>query len=179
MPICTNPDGSLMTNEAGQLMFGETAEDCCNCCGPRPCCTFDPARLLYLTIDEFDVTGFAGFALSGKASFGAASVSHLVTWATFVCADDAPARVAYTLECEDGLHYLNMFSGGFSAVIDNCVDNNVLFYVALDAIGNVLIGDGIASCDPFFIQGTLPIKVYDTDGVTVLGTGTARYTITE
>lgn len=180
---------AVQFKESGTVLFsasGSVAMDPACCCGGT-CCTFDPARTLYMTIDNFTVDSGStcdadcvGFAIAGKACFGGDQTNaDLVTWFTENCGDDEPYRIAYTLVCDGGLYYINMFSGGFSAIIDNCVDNNVQCYIALDNTGNFILGDGIAVCDPFYIQGTLSIKIYDADGVTLCGTGSIRITITE
>lgn len=177
----------LKANGAPLMRDGVPALDDTCCCGEGVCCTFDPARALYLTLDNFAIDGgdtcdpdCDTFTIAGKVNFGGTTgSSNLVTWFTFVCAEDEPYRVAYTLVCEGGLHYVNMFSGAASAVIDNCIDNNVQCFIVLPGAGNHLLGDGIAVCDPFFIQATLAVDIYDPDGVTQCGTGTLRFTITE
>lgn len=183
---------AVQFRESGTILFkasGSVAMDSDCCCGGGECCTFDPARELYLTIDNFTLdggescdAGCDGFGVTAKANFGGAITETgpiPATWFTENCEDDAPYQIAYSMVCDGGLHYLNMFSSALSAVIDNCDDNNVLCYISLGGTGNYLIGDGVAVCDPFYIQGTLTLYIYDPDGVTLCGTGSARFTITE
>lgn len=161
------------------------------CCGAAgTCCTFDPARYLYLTIDEMDVPGFpelAAFGVAGKQSFGTASGSGMVTWFTFTCGDDGDSVVAFTLRCEAyegfpvGTHWLNRFSGGVSFYYgDGCAEPPT-HLIRIKGFDEPTIFDarlGIAVCSPFYIQATVEFFIVDSFGA-VLGEGTMRVTITE
>lgn len=182
---------AIQFKTSGTILFkasGSVAMDADCCCG-GVCCEFDPARELYLTIDNFTLdggetcdAGCAGFGVTAKANFGGATSAPSaipVTWYTEDCEDDEPYRIAYSLVCDAGLHYINMFSSALSAVIDNCTDENELCYISLGGTGNYLLGTGLPVCDPFYLQGTLSIVVYESDGVTQCATGSIRLTITE
>lgn len=173
---------------SGTVLFkvsGTVALDAACCC--EECCTFDPTRELFLTIDQFTLdggetcdAGCAGFGVTAKANFGGVqSDDSPVSWFTEACADDDPYRIAYTHVCEEGVHYINMYSGGLSAVHDGCADENEFCFISLGGVGNYLLGDGTAVCDPFYIQGTVDIVVYESDGVTQCATGSIRITISE
>lgn len=179
---------------SGTILFkasGSIAMDSDCCCG-GVCCEFDPARELYLTIDNFTLDAgeacdpdCTGFSVTSKVNFGGATTTaDLTSWLTETCGDDGNVIIAYTLLCSGGDFVLNMTSGGASWIVDNCTDNNIQCYIYLSTTGGVGASGtdqplGTAVCDPFYIQATVNIELYDSDGVTLCGTGTMRVTITE
>lgn len=183
--------GSLL-----KVAGGLTADlDCC-CCINGICCACVTSRALYLTIDNFTLdagetcdAGCVGFGVTAKLVFGGSSAPGIATWYTEVCGDDGSVIIAYTLLCDDGTlyppdggFYLNQFSGGNSWIFDNCVDNNKICVIKLDDGGVAPFGStflGAATCDPFYLQQTAQIIIYEPDGVTQCATGTMRVTVTE
>ena len=181
----------------GKVLFvgGAVAMSSDCCCDPAVCCTFDPARPLYLTISGFTIdagcdAGCTGFAISGKHNFGGdLSAAHLTTWYTEECGDDGNFIIAYTLLCDAAGDYgpvghfrLNMFSGSYSRIIDNCEDFNTLCFISLSTTGAVTGNDqplGAAICDPFYLEADVNIDIYASDGTTLCSTGTMHVIISE
>lgn len=159
---------------------------CCDLCG----CTFDPTRELYLTIDNFALdggetcdAGCAGLAVTAKVNaFGAQGSPYTVNFFSANCAEDEPYNISVYTDCDETYGMtVEGVSGGRMWIVDNCMDNNKLCIIAfqpsIDASEKQVLGN--PTCDPFYIQATVDVDVYDADGTTQCGTGTLRITITE
>jgi len=160
--------------------------DCC--CVSYTCCTFDPTRELYLTEDNFTLDAgcdadCVGLTVAGKVNFGGVqSVSDLVSFLSENCADHEPYIISVTLLCDTTHgHIVVGVSGGRQSIIDNCADNNTQCYIefAGSAAGSATQILGEAVCDPFYIQASVDVIIYESDGSTQCATGTIRITITE
>ena len=152
-----------------------------NCCCDL-CCEGEANATLYLTIDNFTLDGGetcdAGcvFEVTSYASFGGAVPRDGASWLGDGSPEADEVVPAYDIQCTNGTWVLDMFSGGHGFVMnDDATDQ--LCYVELDPNQQTLGVDPV--CNPFYLQATVDIIVYEGDDATQCGTGTMRITITE
>lgn len=153
-----------------------------DCCCADSCCADEADATLYLTIDNFTLDGGetcdAGciFEVTAYTSFGGAVPRDGASWLGDGSPDPDEVVPAYDIQCTAGVWVLDMFSGGYGFVMNNDATDQ-LCYVRLDPNQQTLGTN--PTCNPFYLQATVDIIVYEGDGVTQCGTGTMRVTITE
>jgi hypothetical protein len=187
------PSGKLFVRN-GKLVLA-------NCCCSGECCTFDPMRRLYITLDNFTCPQCEGFeVISADAgetgSTGMSGGTGLFTWEL---GDHGNAFVYFEVLCDvlfsdppgappaiwpgvpAGTHWIR--SLGQNYWYGNGIENPpTCTFQMCEYVENVneFWPIGLATCDPFFLQGEVCVEVHEFEFPhAVICTGTMRITITE